>query len=178
MTNPTVRRACVAAATLLAIGTAACGQTPPPANNQQDVMFAQMMIPHHQQAITMSDHELSTGQDPQVKELAAQIKQAQGPEIARMQGWLSSWGAPAHHGGMGGMDAMMSSRDMTAFQTAHGPDADHRFLEMMISHHQGAIDMAHSEQSGGADPSAKDTADSIAESQQAQIGRMHQMLGR
>ncbi len=65
------------------------------AHNQADVMFAQHMIPHHQQAIEMSDMILAKqGIDPRVLELANQIKAAQGPEIEQMQGWLKGWGQP------------------------------------------------------------------------------------
>jgi uncharacterized protein (DUF305 family) len=66
------------------------------AHNDADVMFAQHMIPHHQQAIEMSDMVLGKqGIDPRVTELAKQIKAAQGPEIDTMQGWLTHWGNPA-----------------------------------------------------------------------------------
>ena len=65
------------------------------AHNQADVMFAQQMIPHHQQAIEMSDVILGKqGIDGRVVELANQIKAAQGPEIQQMQSWLSQWGQP------------------------------------------------------------------------------------
>jgi uncharacterized protein (DUF305 family) len=64
-------------------------------HNQADVTFAQQMIPHHQQAIQLSDIILGKqGIDPRVVDLANQIKAAQGPEIQQMQGWLSQWGQP------------------------------------------------------------------------------------
>ncbi|WP_234714477.1 DUF305 domain-containing protein, partial [Mycobacterium tuberculosis] len=56
-------------------------------------MFVTMMIPHHEQAIEMSDILLAKdGADPRVVELAEQIKAAQGPEIDKMLGWLEDWG--------------------------------------------------------------------------------------
>ncbi|MDI9938960.1 DUF305 domain-containing protein [Rhodococcus sp. ACS1] len=62
-------------------------------HNQADVTFAQQMIPHHAQAIEMSDVVLAKdGIDPRVTDLANQIKAAQGPEIERLQGWLTEWG--------------------------------------------------------------------------------------
>lgn len=65
------------------------------AHNQADVMFAQHMIPHHQQAIEMSDMLLGKqGIDPRVVDLAKQIKAAQAPEIEQMQTWLTQWGMP------------------------------------------------------------------------------------
>jgi uncharacterized protein (DUF305 family) len=79
-----------------AIATATATTTPGgEAHNQADVMFARQMIPHHQQAIEMSDLVLAKqGIDPRVTELADQIKAAQGPEIQQMQDWLKQWGNP------------------------------------------------------------------------------------
>ena len=77
------------------------------AHNDADVAFAQGMIPHHQQAIEMSDMLIGKqGIDPEVIKLANAIKAAQGPEITTMQGWLSEWGVsatPAPTTGMSGM---------------------------------------------------------------------------
>lgn len=59
-------------------------------HKEADIMFAQHMIPHHQQAIEMSEMLLSEqGIDPRVIGLANQIKAAQGPELQQMQGWLT-----------------------------------------------------------------------------------------
>lgn len=73
------------------------------AHNQADMDFARMMIPHHQQAVEMSDIILAKqGVDPRVVDLATQIKDAQGPEIEKMQGWMKQWGMS----GMPGMSDM------------------------------------------------------------------------
>src|SRR3954453_19026180 len=116
------------------------------AHNDADMMFAQHMIPHHQQAVEMSDVVLGKqGIDPRVTQLATQIKAAQAPEIQQMQGWLSQWGTPAmppmsgHD--MPGMQGMMSGADMTALQNARGVEASKLFLTQMIAHHEGAITM-------------------------------------
>lgn len=72
-------------------------------HNHADVMFAHHMIPHHQQAVEMSDMILQKqGIDPRVADMARQIKDAQGPEIEQMQGWLDQWGMPGMPG-PGGM---------------------------------------------------------------------------
>lgn len=79
----------------------------PKDHNAQDVSFAQDMIPHHQQAVQMSDMALTRASSANVKDLARRIKAAQGPEIEQMKGWLSGWGAPVEAkdgGGMGGMN--------------------------------------------------------------------------
>lgn len=92
-------------------------------HNPADVMFAQMMIPHHSQAIEMSDMLLTKqGIPAEVISLAEQIKAAQGPEIAQLGSWLEQWGEPQMHGdgtgtvpGMPGMDSMpMDSMPMTS----------------------------------------------------------------
>ena len=82
---------------------------PAVAHNQADMMFSRMMIPHHQQAVEMSDMILGKqGIDPRVVDLAKKIKAAQGPEIEKMQGWLNQWGMPGMPGmsGMPGMTGM------------------------------------------------------------------------
>jgi uncharacterized protein (DUF305 family) len=84
-----------------------------------DVMFSQMMIPHHEQAIEMADLALKNSTaSPEVRTLAADVKKAQDPEIATMRGWLSSWGAaPSAGGGMDHGSGMMSSDDMAKLET-------------------------------------------------------------
>ncbi len=168
------------------------------AHNQADVHFAHMMIPHHQQAVEMSDMILAKqGLDPRVVELATQIKAAQGPEIAQMQGWLTQWGAPGmadmpgmNHGGMGnmpgmdhggmgsmpGMAGMMSPADMDALKNAQGVEASTLFLTQMIEHHKGAITMAQDEIKNGQFADAIAMAKSIVETQQREIDTMNQIL--
>ncbi|PRC45882.1 DUF305 domain-containing protein, partial [Mycobacterium sp. ITM-2017-0098] len=73
------------------------------AHNMADVMFSQMMIPHHQQAIEMSDMLFGKqGIDPEITAMAEQIKNAQGPEIEQMKTWLQEWGTPPMADGMPG----------------------------------------------------------------------------
>jgi uncharacterized protein (DUF305 family) len=168
------------------------------AHNDADVMFAQHMIPHHQQAIEMSDMLLTKqGIDPRVTELAKQIKAAQGPEIKQMQGWLTQWGNPqmptpsgdmSGHGnmpgmsgmpsmsGMPGMAGMMSDEDMTALQNAQGVEASKLFLTQMITHHEGAITMAQTEIKDGQYPATVELARSVVAAQQKEIDTMKGML--
>lgn len=173
------------------------------AHNQQDVMFSQHMIPHHQQAVEMSDMILAKPDiDPRVTKLANQIKVAQGPEIVQMQGWLNDWGVPTmsmdpgamgpgmdhgnmpgmDHGnmpgmsGMPGMEGMMTAQDLDALTAAQGTEAAKLFLNQMIRHHQGAITMAQTEIKSGQFPSAVALAQSIVASQQKEIDDMKAML--
>lgn len=160
------------------------------AHNRADMMFARMMIPHHQQAIEMSDLVLGKqGMDPRVVALATQIKAAQGPEIQQMQGWLDEWNMdmndmPGHgdmgdmpgHGGMGGMDGMLSPADMQSLRDARGVEANTLFLTGMIQHHEGAITMAQNEIKNGEFPEAIALSKAIVESQQKEIDTMNEIL--
>jgi len=158
-----------------ASGTPAAGP-----HNEADVMFAQMMIPHHEQAIEMSEMIMAKeGIDPQVAELAQQIKDAQAPEIARMRGWLAGWGQnPSPSMGMdhdmGG--GTMTQAEMDALEQASGDEAARLFLTGMIKHHQGAITMAELELANGQNPEAKKLAQDIIDAQKAEITKMEQLL--
>ncbi|RKN41113.1 DUF305 domain-containing protein [Micromonospora endolithica] len=152
--------------------------------NDADVMFAQMMIPHHQQAVEMADLAVTRAGDQEVKRLAAQIKAAQAPEIATMSGWLAGWGRPVPSPGAEvphmdhGMPGMISEADMAALGTASGREFDRQFLTRMIAHHEGAVTMAQAQLSEGADARAKDLAGEIITAQQAEIDTMRKILGR
>ena len=177
------------------------------AHNDADVMFTRGMIPHHQQAIEMSNMLLGKqGIDPEVSSLAEEIKNAQGPEIERMQGWLQEWGMSSAPGGSGmpghdmpghqmpgggdmgdmgdmpgmsgGGHGMMSEADMAALQNAQGEEATRLFLTQMIEHHQGAIMMAQQEIDNGQFPAAVEMAGNIVSSQQAEIDTMQDMLDK
>ncbi|MFC9976952.1 DUF305 domain-containing protein [Spirillospora sp. NPDC127200] len=154
-------------------------------HNAQDVMFAQMMIPHHRQAVQMSKVVAAGSGDAEVRRLAAQIERAQAPEIETMSGWLRQWGeqVPAegagqpamdHHGG--GMAGMMTPEQMAAFEKLKGEALDRRFLTMMIEHHEGAVTMAREEQAKGAHPAAKTMAGEIVRTQQDEIAAMRKLL--
>ena len=153
--------------------------------NSADEMFVTMMIPHHEQAIEMADQILAKdGIDERVVTLAEQIKAAQGPEIQTMKGWLEDWGIPYYDsmsdmGGMGGMDhgdGMMSENDMTALEDASGPEASRLFLEQMIVHHQGAIEMAEMALDAAQNPDVTALATQVIEDQTAEITTMRDLL--
>lgn len=162
-------------------------QTAPPAvqtddtqssHNQADVAFAQGMIPHHQQALEMSDILLSKQNiDERVARLAEEIRAAQGPEIETMHGWLRQWGAsmaPDHE--MGGMHGMMSEQDLAQLRDAQGTDASRLFLTQMIEHHEGAVTMAQNEIDKGQFTEAVALARDIITTQQKEIDRMREIL--
>lgn len=156
-------------------------------HNGRDVMFAQMMIPHHRQAVEMAGLAATRASSADVKALAAAIRKAQEPEIQQLGTWLKSWGAPVpspgttgmggmHHGGMDGMDGMMTEKDMKELEAAKGEAFDKAFLRMMIEHHEGAVAMAKAEQSSGQFPPAKQMAATIVSSQTAEITEMRTLL--
>ena len=147
--------------------------------NTQDVMFTQLMIPHHQQAVAMADMILKKeGIDSRVMELAKNIKSAQGPEITTMKSWLTTWGTS--DGGMSGMDhgnsGMMSDSDMAGLDAATGTDAGRLFLTGMTAHHKGAIAMAETEVTGGKNADAIALAKKIAAAQKGEIQVMKDLL--
>jgi uncharacterized protein (DUF305 family) len=142
-------------------------------------MFTAMMIPHHEQAVEMADMVLAKdGIDERVVTLATEIKAAQGPEIDLMTTWLDGWGVDTA-GGLGGMDhgdGMMSGSDMSDLDAANGDDASRLFLEQMIVHHEGAIDMAEIEINEGQNADAVALAQKIIDAQTAEIAVMQGII--
>ena len=154
--------------------SAASGVT---AHNAADVSFATDMIPHHSQAVKMANMALSKATNDDVKSSATQIKAAQDPEINTMTGWLKAWNQPVSSGSMTAMTGMshtgmMSDADMASLDKASGAAFDRMWVTMMITHHQGAVDMSKTELAGGQFGPTKTLAQSIITSQTAQIGQL------
>lgn len=138
-----------------------------------------MMIVHHQQAIEMSDIVLAkTGVAPEVVELAEAITAAQGPEIELLRGWLDDWGADSvdDAGGMDHGDGMMTDDDLAALAAADGVESSRLFLEQMIAHHRGAVEMATAEVETGRNTDAVELARTIIAVQNSEIERMQELL--
>lgn len=146
--------------------------------NAADAMFATMMIVHHEQAVEMSDLVLGDeGVDPRVIDLAERIKAAQSPEIEQLRGWLDDWGVSAESGGqMDHGDGMMTADDLAALEDATGADASRLFLEQMIVHHEGAIEMAQTELDQGANEEVIALAQAILDTQTTEIATMENLL--
>ena len=184
----------LALATAAAFALSACAMTMPMGDtgdgdqNAADVMFVQMMIPHHEQAVEMSEMILAKdGVDPEVVALAEQIRAAQDPEIDLMEQWLSVWGLSSmsgmegmDHGGMdhGGMDGMMSDEQMAELQSADGATGATMFLELMIEHHVGAVEMAEQVIDDGRDADVRALAEEMIVGQSAEITTMRELLAR
>jgi uncharacterized protein (DUF305 family) len=154
--------------------------------NEADVMFLQMMYPHHAQAIDMAKLVPGRSQNQQVITLAQNIEKAQGPEMTQMTGLLASFGKPAPSAemsghdmpGMGGMPGMMSAEQMNNLKGLSGKAFDQAWLQMMIDHHTGAITMSDTELRDGSNPDVKKMAEAITANQQAEITQMRGMLGQ
>lgn len=166
-------------------------------HNDADVAFASDMITHHAQALSMVDLTLKRDLDPEVQALAEDIRDAQGPEIETMADWLTQWGEDVpetmrdhvnsgHDMGdmsdnmddMGhdDMPGMMTSEDMDALENASDAEFQDMWLEMMIDHHEGAIEMAETEQEDGQFKDAVDLAGQIIDAQQQEIDTMQSLL--
>ena len=161
-------------------GHATPGSTGAPAaadHNGSDAMFAQAMIPHHAQAVEMSDMILKKqGIDAKVTALATKIKAAQAPEIEKMTGWLKDWNEPSHASGGHSMTGMMSGDDLTKLGAAQGSEAAKLFLSQMIAHHEGAVEMANAEVRSGKNADAVQLGRDIAASQTGEIQEMKDLL--
>jgi uncharacterized protein (DUF305 family) len=140
-----------------------------------DIMFAQMMIPHHEQAVEMSTLAETRSQNADVLALAQQIKEAQAPEIALMTSWLTVAGAPLIMGHDMGDDGMLSADEMTALANSSGVEFDKLFLTGMIGHHEGAVTMAQSV-AGSSNTDVKALSESIISSQTTEIEKMKQLF--
>lgn len=170
-------------------------------HNQADVRFVQHMIPHHQQAIEMTQLAAERAGREEVKALAEQISAAQGPEIETMQNMLERWGVAmdgmdgmgdmdhshmghsqmggmdhSHMGDMGDMQGMMTPQQMNQLTNASGAEFDRLFLEMMVAHHQGAVEMARAVQANGQNQQAIELARQIEQVQLQEIQHMQDLL--
>ena len=137
-----------------------------------DIAFAEMMIPHHEQAIEMSEIALTNTTNPDVLQLAQEIKDAQSPEIELMMSWTGVK-ASTHAGHM--MDGMLSQDELSDLRQAKDKNFDLLFLKGMIRHHEGAIEMAQDV----ADSGNKEVADlsaSIITAQESEISKMNELL--
>lgn len=154
--------------------------------NDADVIFAQNMIPHHQQAVEMADMALvkTRGASAVVTDLASRIRGAQQPEIELMTSWLDSWGKNVaesmegmDHSSMEAMEGMMSADQMASLESESGEAFDRAWLNMMVEHHKGAVVMAETVIGEGSNPQVRDLAEKIIAAQKAEITEMSSALG-
>jgi uncharacterized protein (DUF305 family) len=172
-----------------------------PGTNSAEAGFARDMQVHHQQAVQLSVLARDRSQNEEVRQLALDIGTSQGQQAGQMYAWLASWGLPqappgermawmslptldgdAGHGhaasGMSGdaMPGYASEEDITRLTAASGTDADRIFLELMIAHHQGGVDMAESILERSRDPLVTPLARNVVRVQQSEIEYMESLL--
>jgi uncharacterized protein (DUF305 family) len=163
----------------------ACGGHGLAAGREGDIEFAQQMIPHHQQAVEMAEVALSKEPRAAIVELAREIRREQDPEILLMRTWLDEWGAQeAPHAGAEEeahaheMPGMATGDQMLALAEAEGGEFERQWLDLMIAHHEGAIEMAEQVRETTEDPEVRALAEAIIDSQQEEIDQMQGLFDR
>ncbi len=188
-------RALAAVAAALTMSLAGCSasgsSSDSKGHNEADVEFSSDMIQHHAQALQMVDLTLGRELDPEVVDLTDQIRAAQAPEIEKMADWLEEWGEPvpatsrdhAHADGHGesmevdaDMPGMMSADEMAALEEARTEEFQDMWLEMMVEHHEGAVEMAEAEVEDGENAEAISLAEDIIDAQEKEISTMQDLL--
>ena len=144
-----------------------------------DIMFLQMMIPHHQQAVDISELALTKSTDSELLALAQQIRDGQAAEIIQMKTWLASAKEDVDMGHSMGdsMGGMLSDLQLDELKAANGKSFDLLWLSGMTGHHEGALHM--SQMIKNADNSEiKKFGENIVSTQSAQIKQMAAMIKR
>ena len=142
-----------------------------------DVMFAQMMIVHHEQAIEMSKMAGENTENPDVLALATDIRGAQQPEIDTMTSWLEAAGAENSHMHDMEMPGLADQETMNAITESIDAEFDSLFLMTMIAHHEGAIVMANNVLETSSNDDVIALAQKVIETQTAEIAAMYALLG-
>lgn len=170
-------------------------------HSAQDVAFATDMVQHHAQALSMVDLTRGRPLDPEVAALAEQVRDAQAPEIELMTDWLVGWDqdvpptmrdhSVAGHGdhsaadameemeGLGGADmpGMLTAEQLGELEEAGDAEFEDLWLELMIAHHEGAVEMAEQQAAEGTYRPAVELAEDVVANQTAEIEQMRSLLG-
>jgi uncharacterized protein (DUF305 family) len=143
-----------------------------------DIMFLQMMIPHHQQAVDISNLAMKTSKDSELLALAKKIAADQTSEIAMMKAWLKDAGAGTDMGhSMEGMGGMLNDAELSALNAESGTKFDLLWLKGMTGHHDGAIHMTTMIRDAS-NPDIKAFGAKVVADQSAQIEQMKAMIAR
>ena len=138
----------------------------------EDIAFAEMMIPHHEQAIEMSEIALLNTTNPEILQVAQEIKAAQSPEIELMKSW-DGVKVSIHAGHT--MEGMLSEGELNDLRESKGQEFDRLFLQGMIKHHEGAIEMAQ-EVATSMNKEVADLSAAIITAQELEIAAMIELL--
>lgn len=153
--------------------------------SEAEIVFMERMIPHHSQALVMAELASERASDEQVRAIADRIRAAQTPEIRAMEAWLQERDLPVpseeernDHGAHQDMPGMASPLEMQLLEDAAGEEFDRLFLEYMIAHHEGALEMVQPALVESYDPTAGELARDVSVGQTVEIGLMREMLDR
>ncbi|WCZ35168.1 MULTISPECIES: DUF305 domain-containing protein [Corynebacterium] len=148
--------------------------------NGTDVHFLGMMVPHHQQAIDMSDVLLGSDvDDAKVRDLAQRIKDGQERENEQMRAWADEWGIEKdmEHHSTHIANGMFHPEQLEQFEALRGDELRTAFLEMMHFHHNHVIKMTQDEVDRGGYEPLREMAKEMIEVQTAEMGEMEELLG-
>lgn len=159
--------------------------------NAVDVGFSRDMAVHHQQAVLMSELLRERGSDAELKAIAIDMVLTQTNQVGQMQGWLALWGEPfavdeppmrwmggshAHHDPDQPMTGMASQANLNEIEGLAGVDAERKYLQLMIPHHEGGVEMAEHAVEHASTPAVRDLAASMVRSQQAELETLQKFL--
>ena len=176
----------VVALLLGGLGGYRLGRDAMPAADSVDVGFARDMSIHHEQAVQMAALVYDRSDDPAVRLLAFDILTTQQGQIGIMSGWLDAWDVPWTTTGPrmawmgmpteGLMPGMATTEQLDSLRAADGAAADVLFLQMMIPHHVGGVDMAAAAAVDAERASVRQLATAMAEAQTSEIAYMNELL--
>lgn len=174
------------AAGAIRLGTLTTDEDDPPADDSADVGFARDMIRHHGQAVQLAELVRDRTDDPAIRTLALDISHTQQAQIGMMLGWLRLWDrrptdigssrAWMGHPMSGSMPGMADDEDVERLTRLDGRPAEELFLRLMIPHHQGGVLMAEAGRDLAEVAAVRTLADTIAQSQTAEIDYLEQLL--
>ncbi|MFD9540996.1 DUF305 domain-containing protein [Streptomyces sp. NPDC060022] len=146
--------------------------------NSADFRYAELMIEHHKQALVLTALVSGRGASTSVQRLAERISAGQKPEIGAMEGWLKNNGGDKRteshdHSAMPGM---ATDDQLEKLRAARGKAFDALFLDLMITHHQGAITMATEALADGNNVTVEEMATDVVAQQTVEIDRMRKLM--
>ncbi len=143
--------------------------------DMNEIMFAQMMIPHHKQAISISETALKKSQNQEILKLSRQIKNLQSSEVSQLTYWLKATDSSMTMDHDMKMSGMLTVKELASLKRLTGNQFDRTFLQLMIKHHQGALEMLDLI-SDSENMEAKALAKAIKSAQSKEITSMKQLL--
>jgi uncharacterized protein (DUF305 family) len=139
--------------------------------NRADIMFMNMMIIHHDQAIEMAEMSENRTENEKILQISQNISTAQTEENRKMREWLNDAGFNRPKRGHR-MAGMATQQEMEELRQSEGQELDILFSELMIEHHQGGIQMARSEVQNGRSDKVVELAEGMITTQQQEIDKM------